>query len=205
MTPHEPDAPLDATPLPMLSVEDARVAAAAAGIPEVLVAANVLRFALRHEKVARVLADIVDVAVLHGALDARLREIAILRVGWRIGSVYEWSNHVPIGRRAGLTDDDLLAIRSADLVGLSPGDRLAVNIADEVLDANVVSPHTLAAARQLLGDGDALLELVAIPGYYRAIGSMLATFSVPLEAHVDRWAPDGKGPGARPADDAPLP
>ncbi len=36
---------------------------------------------------------------------------------------------------------------------------------------------------------------MVIPGCYRAIGSILATFSVPLEAHVEPWAPDGHAPG----------
>jgi alkylhydroperoxidase family enzyme len=184
----------DASPLAMLTEDEARHAAAKAAIPEMLASANVMRFALRHDKVARVVTDMVDMAVLHGALDGRLREIAILRVGWRIGSVYEWSNHVPIGRRCGLSDQDLLAIRTADATVLSSSDLLAVQIADEVLDHNRVSVATLESARFLLGDGDALLELIAIPGFYRSIGSLLATFSIPLEAHVGPWAPDGLGP-----------
>jgi alkylhydroperoxidase family enzyme len=184
----------DASPLAMLTEDEARHAAAKAAIPEMLASANVMRFALRHDKVARVVTDMVDMAVLHGALDGRLREIAILRVGWRIGSVYEWSNHVPIGRRCGLSDQDLLAIRTADATVLSSSDLLAVQIADEVLDHNRVSVATLESARFLLGDGDALLELIAIPGFYRSIGSLLATFSIPLEAHVEPWAPDGLGP-----------
>jgi alkylhydroperoxidase family enzyme len=191
------DPAADAAPIPMLSPDDARRSAAAMGLPEALASVNLLRFTLRHDKVARVVADMVDVAVLHGALDARLREVAILRVGWRIGSVYEWSNHVPIGRRAGLSDPELLAIRSpGPSADLTAADHVAIAVVDEVLDANVVSPGTLAQARALLGDGDELLELVAIPGYYRAIGSLLATFSIPLEGHVEPWAPDGRGPGA---------
>ena len=137
---------------------------------------------------------------MHGRLDARLREIAILRVGWRIGSVYEWSNHVPIGVRAGMSDAEVVAVRTADTSVLSAADLVAIAVADEVLDHNVVSPPTLAAARALLGDGDELLELVALPGYYRAIGSMLATFSIPLEDHVTPWAPDGSAPGTSTTD-----
>jgi alkylhydroperoxidase family enzyme len=184
----------DAWPLPMLTPDETRVAAAAAGVPEALTNANIVRFALRHDKLARVVSDMVDLAVMHGTLDARLREIAILRVGWRIGSIYEWSNHAPIGRRCGLSDADLIAIRTADPDVLSEHDLLAITVADEVLDHNRVSPSTLERARALLGDGAALLELVAIPGFYRSIGSLLATFSVPLEAHVEPWAPDGAQP-----------
>jgi alkylhydroperoxidase family enzyme len=186
---------MDATPpLPLLSPEDARAAGLAAGVPDRVAQANILRFGLRHPKVAAVLAAMIEVAVLDGALDARLREIAILRVGWRIGSVYEWSNHVGVARGAGLTDAEVVAVRTADAAVLSDADRLAIRVVDEVLDATRVSESTLAEARALLGDGDELLELVMIPGFYRAIGSMLLTFAVPLEDHLDPWAPDGQGP-----------
>ena len=187
--------PHDATPLAMLSIDEAKRAAVAAGIPETLASVNLLRFALRNEKLAKVVTAMVELSVIRGVLDPRLREIVILRVGWRIGSVYEWSNHVPIAQRSGLTDDEILAVRSThDHAVLTEVDRLAIAVADQVLDANVVSTSTLATARALLGDGDELLELIAIPGCYRAIGSLLATFSIPLEAHVAPWAPDGHAP-----------
>lgn len=178
----------------MLSADAAKEAVAALGITESLASPHVMRFALRQPQIGRVVADMVDVAVLNGHLDARLREIAILRVGWRIGSVYEWSNHTPIGKRAGLSDADLLAIRTADASVLSEADLLAIRVVDEVLDGVSVTPSTLAKARDLLGDGDELIELVAIPGFYRSIGSLLMTFKVPLESHQSPWAPDGVAP-----------
>lgn len=183
--------------LPLLSAEHAVTAALAAGIPEMLAGPNVLRFGLRHPKVARVLADMIDVAVLNGTLDARLREVAILRVGWRIGSVYEWSNHVPIGRRSGLTDAELVAIRNADAAVLGAGDMLVINVVDEVLDHVGVTRSTLDAVRSHLDDDAALMELVTIAGCYRAIGSLLLSFAVPLEDHVEPWAPDGVAPTGR--------
>jgi len=182
-------------PTPLLTIDDARAAGAAAGIPERVAQANIMRFALRHPGVANVVAGMIDVAVFHGALDARLREIAILRVGWRIGSVYEWSNHVGVARGAGLTDAEILAVRTADAGVLSNADLVAIRVVDDVLDATCVSDATLADARDLLGDGDELLELVMIPAFYRAIGTMLRSFAVPLEDGLDPWAPDGHAPG----------
>ena len=44
-------------------------------------------------------------------LSPRLRELAILRVAHRRGSDYEWAHHVDMGRRTGLTDDDIAACR----------------------------------------------------------------------------------------------
>ena len=40
-------------------------------------------------------------------LPERERELLILRVGWRCGSEYEFGQHTVIGRRAGITDDEV--------------------------------------------------------------------------------------------------
>src|ERR1700745_2865320 len=43
-------------------------------------------------------------------LDPRLREMAILQVGYLARSPYEWSHHVKLGHDFGLTDHDIRAI-----------------------------------------------------------------------------------------------
>ena len=43
-------------------------------------------------------------------LDPRLREMAILQVGYLARSPYEYSHHVEIGRDFGVSDDDIRAI-----------------------------------------------------------------------------------------------
>jgi alkylhydroperoxidase family enzyme len=40
-------------------------------------------------------------------LDPRLRELAILQVGWMEKSEYEFTHHVKIGREFGVTDQDI--------------------------------------------------------------------------------------------------
>ena len=40
-------------------------------------------------------------------LDPRLRELAILQVGWMEKSEYEFTHHVKIGQEFGVTDDDI--------------------------------------------------------------------------------------------------
>src|SRR3954447_6580103 len=46
----------------------------------------------------------------HSKLDPRLRELAILQVGWLPRSPYEWSHHVKISYDFGVTDDDIKAL-----------------------------------------------------------------------------------------------
>ena len=43
-------------------------------------------------------------------LDGRLRELAILQVGWLARSPYEWSHHVKIGHDFGVSDADIQAL-----------------------------------------------------------------------------------------------
>ena len=47
-------------------------------------------------------------------LNPRLRELAILQVGYLARSPYEWSHHVQIGREFGVSDDDIRADRRRD-------------------------------------------------------------------------------------------
>jgi alkylhydroperoxidase family enzyme len=180
---------------PLLELEAATAATQVAGINEVLARVNLFRTTLHHPPIARIVGDVVDALVMNSVLDARLREIAILRTGWRLGSVYEWSNHYGIGRRAGLSDDEIVAIRDGAASSLlSETDRCVIRLVDEVFDGVVVSADTLRSARDALGDDRALMELVMIPGCYRTIGTVLLTFGVPLEEHVTPWAPDGRAP-----------
>ena len=51
--------------------------------------------------------------IRHGSkLDPRLRELAILQVGWLARAPYEWSHHIKISRDFGVTDDDIHALIS---------------------------------------------------------------------------------------------
>jgi alkylhydroperoxidase family enzyme len=185
----------DAPIYPLLDLDAATAATREAGIGEVLARVNLFRTTLHHPPIGRIVGDVVDALVMNSVLDARLREIAILRTGWRLGSVYEWSNHYGIACRAGLTDDEILAIRDgAATPVLTDADRCVIRLVDEVFDGVVVTPETLRQARTILGDDRALMELVMIPGCYRTIGTVLLTFDIPLEDHVTPWAPDGKSP-----------
>src|SRR5688572_12874228 len=136
---------------PLLEPEAALAATRVAGIGEVLARVNLFRTTLHHPPIGRIVGDVVDALVMNSVLDARLREIAILRTGWRLGSVYEWSNHYGIGRRAGLSDEEIVAIRDgATSSALTEADRCVIRLVDEVFDGVVVTPATLREARTVL-------------------------------------------------------
>ena len=72
-------------------------------------------------------------------LDPRLRELAILQVGWLARSPYEWSHHVKLGHDFGVTDDDIQALID-DTAGKPTG-------------LDTLSQTVLRAAREMTEDG----------------------------------------------------
>src|SRR5438477_1650240 len=83
--------------------------------------------------------------LLAGKLPARERELLILRTGWRCQSVYEWGQHVLIGRHAGLTDDEIERLKAGpDAPGWDSFDAALVRAADELHDDGCISDATWA-------------------------------------------------------------
>src|SRR5688500_13046788 len=71
--------------------------------------------------------------LLIGKLPARDREILILRTAWNTQSEYEWGQHVTIGRRAGLSDDEIARIPGdAKTNGWGDDDAQLIAVADEL-------------------------------------------------------------------------
>ena len=66
-------------------------------------------------------------------LDARLRELAILRVARLSKAEYEWTQHVPIGKAVGLGDAQIAALQAGDATAscFDATDRLVLQFADE--------------------------------------------------------------------------
>jgi len=54
-------------------------------------------------------------------LEPRLRELVVLRAGWRCRSPYEWGQHVHVGRRAGVTDFERVYLHPGHHAGYYPG------------------------------------------------------------------------------------
>ncbi|MBM3671792.1 MAG: carboxymuconolactone decarboxylase family protein [Actinobacteria bacterium] len=176
--------------IPMLDPDATRVAAEEAGIPTTHL--NVFRVLLNHPHLARSLYRLLATLLWHGQLDARLRELVIMRIGWRTGSVYEWTQHWQIARDLGVTEEDLLAVRDFPDDGrFGPAERAVLTATDETLDAGAISRATWQECAAHL-PMEHLLELVVAIGNWRMFSSLLRSLEVPLENGVDPWPPDGK-------------
>jgi alkylhydroperoxidase family enzyme len=180
---------------PPLPHDQAVERATDAGIPTVLAGPNVFRVLLHHPPVAEVFAQLVQAVVLEGTLDPRLREMAIMRTAWLRGSTYEWAAHYGISLRSGMTEDQIVAIRSGlSAPSFNSIERAVLTLVDEMVTAGRASAATLRAAREAAASDAAYLELLAIPGCYAALASLLDALQVPLDDSTTPWPPDGKGP-----------
>jgi uncharacterized protein YceH (UPF0502 family) len=133
--------------------------------------------------------------LLNGKLPARERELAILRVGWLCRSDYEWGQHVRIGLRAGLTDDEIARIpKGPDASGWSELDAMILRAVDELHDDACISDGTWRWLCQGYDDKQ-LIELVMVVGQYHLVSMALNTLGVQREEGVVGLPAEGGLPG----------
>ena len=183
--------------IPRLPVEAAKAAATEAGVPDYMADLSVFQVLLHHPGVARPINDLLAAMLWNGALDTRLRELVIMRLGWLTASDYEWTQHWRVARGLGISEEDLLGVRDwRSHEPFGPVERAVLAATDEVVQDGVVHAETWAACRHELGDDPTvLIELVTAIGTWRMISSILRSLEVPLEDGVASWPPDGRSPG----------
>ena len=116
----------------------------------------------------------------HGTLPGAAREIAILAIGAKWRAEYEWWAHARIGRREGIPDEAIDAIRRGERPPLrDPLERAVHDFTVALLDTGTVEPAVYEAAHARLGD-EGLVELVTLTGYYTLVSFTLNAFAVPL-------------------------
>ena len=116
-----------------------------------------------------------------GKLDPKLRELAILRAGWLCRSPYEFSQHVSFGRRTGLTDDQIRAIREPSADAFSANELAVLQFATEMTSDAKVSDATFAAVREFL-DEEQTVELTMVTAFYNLVSRVLNTLQVDVDA-----------------------
>src|SRR5579875_3406840 len=182
--------PMDRS-IEMLDPDAALAAAKDAGVPAPLAELNVFRALLRRPRLAKGLSQTL-LALLGGdALDARRRELVIMRIAWVTGSGYEWAQHWRIARDLGVPEEDLVAVRDWVSASFDEVDRAVLGVTDVALAGGVPDARDLDAVRAALGD-DALIDLLAAVGTWSAVSLLLRALEVPLDPDLQPWPPDGR-------------
>ena len=151
--------------------------------------ANVSRMlAVASEPVFLALGELGSAFIRGSALPPKLRELAILRVGYLSRAIYETWQHEALGRFVGLTDGQIAAIKAGDRASdaLAEDERAVLAFVDDVVINVRAGDATLAAVRQHLGDAQ-LVDLILVTGYYMTISRLLETTGVELDAKPIDW------------------
>jgi alkylhydroperoxidase family enzyme len=116
-----------------------------------------------------------------GKLDKKLREIAILRNARVCGSLYEYTQHVPIAKSTGLSDEQIAAIDNWESAKcFNDLERLVLRFTDEVARYVKGTRATLEALQKSLGPGE-IVELIMAIGFWGMVARILETTEVELE------------------------
>jgi 4-carboxymuconolactone decarboxylase len=114
-------------------------------------------------------------------LDAKLREIAILRTAKVSKSVYEWTQHVPIAKHVGVTDAQIAGMDNPDGAScFNDLEKLVIKFTDEVARNVKGSPATVAQLKKHMGATE-IVELTMSIGFWGMVARVLETTEVDLE------------------------
>jgi alkylhydroperoxidase family enzyme len=93
------------------------------------------------------------------------REVLVLHLAVRLENSYEWDEHVSLSVAAGVTDeqrDALLAREPIEPPLFTGAQKLAVALADEIIDTGALSDATWERAATVWGDAAALDLLLSV-------------------------------------------
>jgi alkylhydroperoxidase family enzyme len=179
--------------IPLLPVEESKRRAKEVGIDEQFGSLNVFRAFLHNPTVAGPIANYLTTLLFRGKLEARIRELIILRIGWRSASEYEFCQHVQVAKRAGMSDEEILGARNPQsCASYSELDRAILRMTDELIDSANVSPEVWAKIEKAFAP-EQLVELLLVVGNWRMFAIFLNAAKIPLDANVPTW-PEGKAP-----------
>jgi 4-carboxymuconolactone decarboxylase len=125
--------------------------------------------------------------LLSSTISVRPRELIVLRAAWLQKCEYEWHYHVGYGLAAGLTMEEIAAIRDGWRSPVWDGkdeDRAVLRAVDELVENSRLGDETWELLSRHY-DKRQLMDLVFTIGNYVMLGWAVATFGIPVDDGVD--------------------
>jgi alkylhydroperoxidase family enzyme len=121
-------------------------------------------------------------------LDPRIRELAVLHIGYLSGSEYEYGQHVAVALSVGIREDEIRAVAAdsaSDDARFSKTERAALCAAREMADNVEVSAETFRRLQETLSTTE-LVELLSALAYYCAIARLLRSLQPDLDENCEK-------------------
>ena len=147
---------------------------------------NLFRQLVHSPGAARALSGLGSFIRYRSTLDPRLREMAILQVGYLTRSEYEYTHHVRLGtEQFGVSEADIRAITlesEGGDSGLPETDRAVLAAARAMVSDLAVPDDTFAVLENSLSP-EHLVDLVVTIAFYCGVVRILATLQIDNEPH----------------------
>ena len=118
-----------------VSVDEARRLGRECGIGEAQASRSAFRMLANHPDLVKHVYGLLTMLSSRNKLPTRLRELIIMRLAWRAGSEYAWFQHYRISTQAGITPEEIVAVRDwrkSELFG--PAERAVLAAADDTCE-----------------------------------------------------------------------
>ena len=122
-------------------------------------------------------------------LDPRLREMAILIVGYLASAPYEWSHHIKIGHDFGVSDDDVravIAVAEGRPVQLDEKTATVLAVAREMTLYLAIADATFARLKPLFST-EHLVDLVYAIAQYNGVVRFLGALQIDVEPEYETY------------------
>ena len=119
------------------------------------------------------------------SLPIKEKEILILRTGWLCNSKYEWAQHSLIGKRVGLSEEEILRIKEGpDAEGWSAFESMLLRAADELYVDSFISDSTWEELGKKYNTQQ-LMDVVFTVGQYSLTAMALNSLGIQLEKGME--------------------
>ncbi|OBK24466.1 carboxymuconolactone decarboxylase [Mycobacterium asiaticum] len=146
-------------------------------------ASNILSTLVNHPALTKAFLKFNVHLLFSSTLPPRIRELAILRVAHRRKCAYEWTHHVDLAKREGVTDAEIEASRAPIVAGdFDEFERAVLAGVDELDEQSELSDETWAALGERFDDRQRM-DYVFTVGSYMMLAMALNTFGVEVENH----------------------
>ncbi len=107
------------------------------------------------------------------SLDQRISEFVMLVVSRAWTQHFEWFVHVPLGRKAGISEDTIAALADGRRPsGMSEDEDLAYDFCDELLRNKGVSETTYRRAVMRFGE-NGVIDMLGVAGYFTTVSMIM--------------------------------
>ncbi|WP_373077559.1 carboxymuconolactone decarboxylase family protein [Zhongshania sp.] len=148
---------------------------------EIARGAYVLGTLAHHTDLAKAFLTFNNHVATNSTLSARERELLILRIGWLRKCEYEYIQHVILGKRAGLLDDEIARTQiGPDADDWTGQDATLMRVADELnADARIGDSNMAELSKHY--SAQQIMDMIFLIGCYESVAMAIKSFNIPLE------------------------